>query len=62
MESQLKQMGNRIREIRTILEISVEEMAQVTGLSEAEYLKHEEGLVDSSFTFIYHCDTLVIKC
>ena len=55
MESQLKQMGNRIREIRTILEISVEEMAQVTGLSEAEYLKHEEGLVDSSFTFIYHC-------
>lgn len=55
MESQLKQMGKRIREIRTLLEISVSEMAAVTGLSEEEYLKHEDGLVDSSFTFIYHC-------
>ena len=55
MENQLKQMGNRIREIRTILEIPVSEMAAVTGLSEDEYLKHEEGTVDSSFSFIYHC-------
>jgi len=53
--NQLKQMGRRIRENRLILEISVEEMAQVTGVSPAEYLAHEEGTVDSSFSFLYHC-------
>ncbi len=55
MENQLKQMGKRLRELRTILEIPVSEMAAITRISEAEYLEHEAGTVDSSFTFIYRC-------
>lgn len=55
MENQLMQMGKRLRELRTILEVQVSEMAKVTNTSEEEYLAHEAGTVDSSFTFIYRC-------
>ena len=55
MENQLTQMGKRLRELRTILEVSPAEMAQVTQTTEEEYLAHEAGTVDSSFTFIYRC-------
>ncbi|MBO4631548.1 MAG: AMP-binding protein, partial [Lentisphaeria bacterium] len=55
MENQLAQMGRRLRELRTILEVSFAEMAQVTQTTEEEYLAHEAGTVDSSFTFIYRC-------
>ena len=55
MENQLKLIGGRIEETRKVLEISVEEMAKVTGVTPEEYLAHERGDVDHSFTFIYHC-------
>ena len=48
-------MGRRIRETRQILNLTVAEMAAVTGVTESEYIKHEEGIVDSSFTFLYLC-------
>ena len=55
MENQLVQMGNRLRELRTILEVSVADMAKSTEVSEEEYLAHEAGTVDSSISFIYLC-------
>ena len=55
LEQQLKQIGGRIREIRNILNIPAIEMAAITGISEAEYLAHESGDVDSSFTFLQRC-------
>ena len=55
MDNQAKQVGERLREIRTILEISAAEMASVTGVSEAEYLAHESGEIDSHFSFLYDC-------
>ena len=55
MENQLVQMGSRLRELRTVLEIPVEEMARVTKTTTGEYLAHEAGSIDSSFTFIYRC-------
>ena len=55
MENQAVLIGKRIREIRTVLEITPEEMARVTGVSKEEYLKHESGELDSSFSFLYHC-------
>lgn len=55
MENQFKVIGRRIQEIRQVLEISVAEMAKVTGITEEEYLKHENGVVESSFSFIMHC-------
>ncbi len=51
----LKSMGKRLRELRTVLDISVAEMAQVTGLDEEAYLAHENGSVDFSITFLYSC-------
>ena len=55
MENQLVQMGSRLRELRTVLEVPVEEMARVTKTTTDEYLSHEAGAIDSSFTFIYRC-------
>lgn len=55
MDNKLIQIGNRIRETRQIMELSVEEMAKVTGVSVEEYLKHEDGSVESPFAFLYLC-------
>ena len=55
MDSQTKMIGKRLREIRTIMEISAAEMAEVTGVTEAEYLAHENGEVDSHISFLYDC-------
>ncbi|MBO5762472.1 MAG: AMP-binding protein, partial [Lentisphaeria bacterium] len=55
MENQLGAIGKRLRELRTVLEISIPEMARITGVTEADYLGHEEGKVDFSFTFLYRC-------
>ena len=55
MENQLVQMGKRLREMRQVLDISAAEMARITGVSEKEYLSHEAGEIDSSFTFILRC-------
>ena len=48
-------MGKRLRELRTVLDIPVSEMAQVTGLDEETYLAHENGSVDFSITFLCNC-------
>ena len=55
MDNELKQMGKRLGELRTIMDVSVAEMARITGITEAEYIAHEAGEIDSSFTFIYRC-------
>ena len=55
LDTQLKQIGCRISEIRNILNITAGEMASITGISEAEYLAHESGEKDSSFTFLQRC-------
>ena len=52
MDNELRQMGKRLRELRTIMDVSVAEMARITGITEAEYMAHESGEIDSSFTFI----------
>ena len=55
LETQLKQIGGRIREIRNILNIAAIEMASIIGISEDEYLAHESGEKDRSFTFLQKC-------
>ena len=46
MDEQTKSIGKRLHEIRMILEISAAEMAELTGMSEAQYLARERGEVD----------------
>ncbi|MCI8649089.1 MAG: helix-turn-helix transcriptional regulator [Anaerotruncus sp.] len=53
--NQIKEIAQRIRTLREILEIPTEQLAKATGISEEEYLEHEAGKRDFSFTFLYNC-------
>ncbi len=55
MEQKIKEIGARIKELREILGLSVERMAEITATSAEEYLKKELGESDFSFTFIFKC-------
>ena len=55
MEHKLKQIADRIRELRLISGLSVAEMASRTGISEAEYEACESGTKNLSIAFLYHC-------
>ena len=51
----LYEVALRIREMREILEWSVADMAEKTGVTEAEYRLYETGTVDFPFSFIHKC-------
>lgn len=55
METKLKEIAGRIKELRGIFGYSVSEMAYKTNVSEEEYTALENGEKDFSFTFIYKC-------
>lgn len=55
METKIAEIAQRIRGMREILEISVEDMAQRTDVTVAEYQEYETGAKDYSFTFLYEC-------
>ena len=55
MEKKLKQIADRIRELRLITGLSVAEMAERTGLTESEYEACENGDRNLSIAFLYHC-------
>ena len=55
MEYKLKQIANRIHELRLISGLSIAEMAARTGLSEKEYEDCEAGNKNLSIAFLYHC-------
>ncbi len=52
VSERLKQIGARIRAARTALNINVIEMAELHHIPEREYIAHENGEVDSSFSFL----------
>jgi len=51
----LKEMGERIREMREIVGHSVEKMAELAGVSVSEYHDLEAGLLDPPFTVLHRC-------
>ena len=55
MTYKIKEMARRIRELREITGLSVEEMASRTNLSVAEYLEYEAGNRNMSIAFLYRC-------
>ncbi len=55
MEQKLKQITDRIRELRLISGLSIAEMAERTGISESEYEECENGNRNLSIAFLYHC-------
>lgn len=55
MDTKVLEIAQRIRELRDILEISAEEMAEATDCTAEEYLELETGTHDFSFTFLHKC-------
>lgn len=55
MGYQLREVAERIKELREIAGYSQEQMAKKTEVSLDEYIKLENGETDFGFTFIYKC-------
>lgn len=55
IDMQIIQMAQRIRELREIEGLSIENMAALTGLSVSEYIECENGKSDLNFAFLYRC-------
>lgn len=55
MEAKIREIAERIRGLRQILEISKEDMAKNTNVSLSEYESYESGESDFGFTFLYDC-------
>lgn len=54
-ETNLKEMGQRIREMREIVGFDLEKMSGLAGIDLKEYEKLEAGLVDPPFTVLHRC-------
>ena len=55
LDFKIKEMAARIKELREIENISVEEMAAKTGVTPEEYTECENGNSDLNFAFLYRC-------
>ena len=55
MTYKIQEMARRIRELREVTGLSVEEMAQRTNLSVEEYQQCEAGNRNLSIAFLYRC-------
>ena len=55
INEKIKEMAQRIKELREIENHTPSYMAEKTGVSEEEYLKCENGEADLNFAFIYRC-------
>ena len=55
MEYNLKEVAERIKDLREAKGYTQEELAKLTGVSLEDYKLLEEGETDFNFTFIYKC-------
>ncbi len=55
LDLKIKEMAGRIKELREIENLTIEQMAQKTGVTTQEYIDCEEGKSDLNFAFIYRC-------
>ena len=55
---ELKLIAQRIRSLREDLEISAEDMAKSCDMSLEQYLAHENGDVDYTYSFLNRCATI----
>ena len=54
-DSNLKEVAQRIREMREIMGFSAAEMAEKTEVTEDQYMRYETAADDLPFTFIHKC-------
>ena len=55
IDNKIKEIASRIRELREVIGLSINEMASKTDVSPEEYLLCENGERDLNFAFIYRC-------
>jgi quercetin dioxygenase-like cupin family protein len=55
MEPRIAEVAGRIRALREDMDLTMQEMAEATGRTVAEYAAMETGDADLSFTFVYRC-------
>ncbi len=55
MNNQVREIAERIRALREILDISIEEMAAATDVTVEQYATYESGETDMSIAFTYNC-------
>ncbi|MEZ5126590.1 MAG: XRE family transcriptional regulator [Thermoleophilia bacterium] len=55
MEPKIAEVANRIRALREDADLTMQEMADATGCTVAEYAGMESGGQDLSFTFLHRC-------
>ena len=55
LDFKIKEMAGRIKELREIVGLSLSQMAEKTGITEAEYADCEQGKSDLNFAFLYRC-------
>ena len=55
LEYKIHEIADRIRELRTILGISVDEMADKLGMRADDYEAYEAGEEELNFAFLYTC-------
>lgn len=53
MDNQIAEIAERIKSLREIEEISLEEMADAAGKSVGDYQEYEDGKRDFSFSFLF---------
>ena len=64
MDFKIREVANRVRELREISGFTVEEMARRTDLSVEEYIQCESGNRNLSIAFLYRCTLSfgVVRC
>ena len=65
MNEYIKQISDRIRELRDILDLTAEEVASSCGVSQEEYLAYENGERRSrsaSFTRLQAFSRWILRC
>jgi len=55
LDYKIREMAGRIRELRELEGLTLEEMAVKTGVTTEEYMLCEKGESDLNFAFIYRC-------
>ncbi len=55
MNNKIKDTAQRLKGLREMEDISVSDMANALGVSEADYLEYEDGKRDFSISFLHNC-------
>ena len=62
MKDQLKEMGQRLAELREINNVTAKELADKLKMTEEEYVAYENGEKDFSFSFMFALKSSGLSC